>query len=537
MKYGITAVFGGYLAATLGDQLLFPDGERGWGILTQSLTLVACAVAMLLVWLGRVRAGALLTIGAVWVELHAGIPHVGIDLSALIPLPVLVSGAGILLGVRAAFILAGLSSVTIVLLSWGSAALGLGPGLGAPRAPYLWLVVTVSMFVAAALVHLGLDAFGRVLAAARASERRLADLLESAPDGVLAAEVTGLVVSANPAAAAILERPRDELLGRPLREVLEPACYDAEDVRTLRALLRSEEQRSIELRLRAGSGDARWAETVVGPVHWADGSVGRQVTLRDTTERQRAVASERSLRMQLEHAQRLEALGRLAGGVAHEFNNLLTVVGGSAELLLQRTEGEAAELAGDIMQAQTRGATLTRQMLAFARKEATQPSRLDLGATMRELEPLLRRFLTEDKHISLRVVGDVPMVRADRGQVEQLLVNLVTNARDAMALPGHVVVGLAGPGARQQWGTSTPWVVAEGYVELWVEDTGRGMDPDVVARACEPFFTTKPPGEGTGLGLAVVHGIVAQSGGTLEILSKPGRGTRVVVRLPAAKTE
>lgn len=537
MKYGITAVFGGYLAATLGDQLLFPDGERGWGIATQTLTLVACGLAMLLVWRGRVRAGALLTIGSVWVELHSGIPAVGIDLSALIPLPVLVSGAGILLGVRAAFILAGLSSATIVLLSWGSAALGLGPGLGTPRAPYLWLVVTVTMFVAAALVHLGLDAFGRVLAAARASERRVADLLESAPDGVLAAEVTGLVVSANPAAAALLGRSKDDLLGRPLREVLEAACYDGDDVRALRALLRSEEQRSAELRLQPKTGEARWAETVVGPVHWADGSVGRQVTLRDTTERQRAVASERSLRMQLEHAQRLEALGRLAGGVAHEFNNLLTVVGGAAELLLQRTSGEAAELASDILKAQGRGAALTRQMLAFARKETTRPRSLELRSTILDLEPLLKRFLDEDRRLTLRLDPEVPLVRADRAQVEQVLVNLVTNARDAMEAPGHVVVGLAGPGAPQHWGPSMHWVVAEGSVELWVEDTGRGMEPDVAARACEPFFTTKPPGEGTGLGLAVVHGIVAQSGGTLEILSKPGRGTRVVVRLPVAKTE
>ena len=531
VRVGIAVALLGYVAVTVGDFLIFQGEERGWAFATQGATVVACAVALAFAFRGEVRIGAGITLAAVWLELHSGLPTSGLDLSALIALPVLISAGGILLGGRTGYGLAALTCVTLPLGVMASQWAGLGPGMERDDL-YLWLVVTASMFASAALVQLGLDSFGRVIATAQASEQRLSHLLENAPDGIVATDGEGRIVSANPAAELLLGRPMPALVGHPLQEILEGACADPHQVGRLASLLDGDAQREAAICLRGEGDEDRPVEVVVGPIRWADGTVGRQVTLRDVSEQRRAWETERFLRIQLEHAQRLEAVGRLAGGVAHEFNNLLTVVGGAAELLLLDDAGGDKELAREILDAKVRGASLTRQLLAFARKEMTQPTDLFLPEVIREIEPLLRRFVTERNRLEVDVSDAAPSVPADRSQVEQVLVNLVVNANDALVSPGRVRVGVVGPGTGVAWGGEHQWTVPDGWVELWVEDSGEGMDPEVVERAFEPFFTTKPRGQGTGLGLATVHGIVAQNKGEVFIHSRRGAGTRVSVRWP-----
>jgi len=244
----------------------------------------------------------------------------------------------------------------------------------------------------------------------------------------------------------------------------------------------------------------------------------------ETTER-------RALEEQLLHAQRLETVGLLAGGVAHDFNNLLTAIGGNAELLVADPSPETRELAREILDAQRRGTALTRQLLAFARRDVRRPERLDLAATVREMERLLSRLLGERNRLELRAGGTVPVL-VDRSQLEQVVVNLVTNARDASA-PGAAVTVEVRRSASGEWPTGGAAPAAP-HAVLTVQDRGAGMTAETRARIFEPFFTTKPRGQGTGLGLSTVHGIVAQSGGAVTVDSVPGAGTTFRVHLPLA---
>ncbi len=389
------------------------------------------------------------------------------------------------------------------------------------------------MFASAGLVELGLDSLGKVLVAARASEQRLQGLLWYAPDGVIATDAGERILGMNPAAEAIVGRPEGELLGRRLADVMGDACLgDEEDWRAETLVRRTPEDEVRALRLLRPEGSVRWVECTVGRVPWDDGSSGLQVVLRDVTDRRQAEEAQHLLRSQLEHAQRLEAVGRLAGGVAHEFNNILTIVGGAAELLTSEGDGEVQELAREIVAAQGRGASLTKQLLSFARKDLIQPRRMALTEAVRDMEALLRRFLTERIRFTLDLASSSPMIVADRAQVEQVIVNLVLNAKDAIQGDGSVTVGIADQGTERTWADERAWTVEPGTIELWVEDDGRGMDEDTRERVFEPFFTTKPRGHGTGLGLATVHGIVIQNGGRIRVLSEPGVGTAVVVVWP-----
>jgi len=224
----------------------------------------------------------------------------------------------------------------------------------------------------------------------------------------------------------------------------------------------------------------------------------------------------------------------LAGGVAHEFNNILTSVGVSAELLMEQEQGETLELAHQIKSAQERGASLVQQLLAFARRDLAQPARISVTRTIREIEVLLQKLLTDRVTLTLDLPVDTDVV-ADRTQLEQILVNLVLNAVDAIDDEGEVSVGVAMPGAARSWRDGTTWTVEPGVVEIRVEDNGRGMDEEGKTRAFEPFFTTKPPAAGAGLGLATVHGIVVQNGGRIRLKSEPGVGTVVLISWAVAE--
>jgi signal transduction histidine kinase len=248
----------------------------------------------------------------------------------------------------------------------------------------------------------------------------------------------------------------------------------------------------------------------------------------EISERRRVEQALRESQAQLRQSQKLEAIGTLAGGIAHDFNNLITVITGYTQLALMRTPSgtpEAADLR-QVVDASDRAANLTHQLLAFSRKQVLQPTVLDLGAVVDGIAPMLQRIIGE--HIELRIesAGPLARVRADRGQLEQVLLNLAVNARDAMT----------GRGGKLTIATRT--VVTSdraSAVELSVSDTGAGMTDDVRDRAFEPFFTTKEPGKGTGLGLSTVYGIVNQSGGTIRVDSAPGSGTSFTIALPASE--
>ena len=241
---------------------------------------------------------------------------------------------------------------------------------------------------------------------------------------------------------------------------------------------------------------------------------------------------------QLRQAQKMEAIGRLAGGVAHDFNNILTAIIGYTDLVAERLDpaDQTARDVGEIRKAADRAAALTRQLLAFSRKQFLNPTVLDLNETASGLLQMLPRVIGEHIQTSVQLAGDLQRVKADASQMEQVLVNLVLNARDAMPMGGDLIIETANveltePRLRAENLTLEPGT----YVMLAVTDTGTGMDPATRARAFEPFFTTKPKGKGTGLGLATVYGIVDQSGGGISIDTAPGRGTSIRIYLPATK--
>ncbi|MEO8678287.1 MAG: PAS domain-containing protein [Vicinamibacterales bacterium] len=248
------------------------------------------------------------------------------------------------------------------------------------------------------------------------------------------------------------------------------------------------------------------------------------------------ITSRHLLENQYHQAQKMEAMGRLAGGVAHDFNNLLTVILGYCELLLADRDPDAAARA-DIMQIQKAGghaASLTRQLLAFSRKQLIEPTLLDLSTVVGDMRAMLVRLIGEDVKVTVNTPEAVALVKADRGQVEQVVMNLAVNARDAMPHGGTLTIGTANVTLDDQYAATHLDVKPGPYVALTVTDTGTGMTPEVQARLFEPFFTTKGPGKGTGLGLATVHGIVAQSGGSVGIDTQTGRGTSFTVYFPSA---
>src|SRR5262249_47102685 len=226
--------------------------------------------------------------------------------------------------------------------------------------------------------------------------------------------------------------------------------------------------------------------------------------------------------------------GMLAGGVAHDFNNLLTIITGYSQLILNNLSPEDPnrQSAEQIMKAGERAATLTRQLLAFSRRQVLQPKVLDVNRLIGTLTTMLRRLIGEDIDLQLALADGLGQVNADPGQIEQVLMNLVVNARDAMPRGGTLTIETGNVNLDENYTRSQVALKPGPYVLIAVSDTGTGMDDNTKAHAFEPFFTTKAPGRGTGLGLSTVFGIVRQSGGAVDIYSAPGKGTSAKVYLP-----
>jgi two-component system, cell cycle sensor histidine kinase and response regulator CckA len=284
----------------------------------------------------------------------------------------------------------------------------------------------------------------------------------------------------------------------------------------------------FEYRMTAADGRVVWIHDVVMVKVGADGSRALSGIMIDITERKRTAERLREVEAQLREAQKMEAVGRLAGGVAHDFNNLLTVITGYADLAM--ASGGSRDPRGrdieEIRRAADRAAVLTQQLLAFSRKQVMHPRVIDVNVELRDLSTMLSRLIGEDVAFELDLDARAGAVLLDPGQLQQILMNLAVNARDAMPHGGRLTVATSEwVGDREEPALPAPLVPGR-YVRVVVSDTGTGMPPDVVSRCFEPFFTTKDAGKGTGLGLSTVYGVITQSLGYIRVESAPGQGTR-----------
>jgi two-component system, cell cycle sensor histidine kinase and response regulator CckA len=359
-----------------------------------------------------------------------------------------------------------------------------------------------------------------------AAHARLALAVDQATEAIALTDPAGDLEYVNPAFRRMMGWGPTEL--RPAAE-LDDAPQDGEP--GLAHALASEAGWDGEAAVRRRDGAHLHLEVAVSPVRGIDGQpAGRVLLARDVTE-------ERRRRDEQRHTQRLEAVGALAGGIAHDFNNLLSVINGYARMALGSVTPDhpAHEDLGEILAAGGRAATLTRQLLAFGRRQVMRPEVLDLNEVVAGVEKMLRRLIPEDIALCTRPGAGLRRVRLDPGQLEQVLVNLAVNARDATPAGGRIEIAtsavLLGEGDPRRDDEAPPG----DYLCLSVSDDGVGMDPATLARCFEPFFTTKAPGKGTGLGLSTVYGIVRQSRGFVRVESRPCQGTRFELYFPFAE--
>ncbi|MEK7865326.1 MAG: response regulator, partial [Planctomycetota bacterium] len=358
-------------------------------------------------------------------------------------------------------------------------------------------------------------------------------LMDHANDLILIVDSGRRILEINGRVEEVLGRSRKELLGRDCLDLIAPEERE-ESVRTFKELLERGGSQFVERHMTRRRGDPIPVEIAASVVDFTGEQRAILAIARDISERKRGEEALRATEAQLRQAQKLEAIGRLAGGVAHDFNNLLTVMSGYSDLLLLRLPPEDANRREieEVKKAAMRASGLTRQLLAFSRKQVLQPVAVDLNAVVIDLERMLRRLIGEDIQFATQLGSGIGRVLADPSQVEQVIMNLVVNARDAMPQGGRVVLGTGethlGPSRVYEGEPVRPGP----YVRLSVSDTGCGMSEEIRAHIFEPFFTTKEAGKGTGLGLSTVYGIVRQSGGCIEIDSAPGKGSTFHIYLP-----
>ncbi len=388
---------------------------------------------------------------------------------------------------------------------------------------------------------------------AREETDRLAAIIDSLPIATFAVDNTQQVIAWNREVEEMTGISAEEMVGQ--RDYAYALPFWGER-RPLLIDLIQQENPQLEKRYEVfrRMGDTAYAEVQVPKLYQGSGayvtvmatalydSRGRRLgaveCIQDITEARKAQQQLRTSERQLRQAQRMESIGRLAGGIAHDFNNQLTIVEGYCDLLLRdHPDEETREGLLEIRQASSRATRLTAQLLAFGRRQVLQPEVLDLVEVLRDIENPLARMIGED--IKLQLISDTTVgnVRVDRNQLQQVVMNLAVNARDAMPTGGRLTLELANVVAGREQLQGHPEADPGRYVLLKVEDTGLGMDSDTLSRAFEPFFTTKPVGEGTGLGLSMVYGFVSQSGGFVDIESTSGEGTQIRLYLPRVEED
>ena len=469
--------------------------------------------------------GPVLTVGAMLVIL-AGRSIVTISSPGLILL-VFVAISAVLGGIRPALASATLASAFVVvdasapgqLFQYDSAALS------------RLLVNVATTFVMALLVggiQERLETQHELLASRRSEDRQRA-LTDPASEAILTIDTHSRVLAANPASAELFGYPIDEIVGSSITRLMPPALRDrhiAAVQQYLRSGRRTIPWHGAELR----AMDATGREF---PIEISLGEYGTGADRRFTGI-VRDVSRRKEIEAQLMQAQKMDAIGRLAGGVAHDFNNLLTAIGGYAELVASTfdpSDPRQAHVAG-IRQATEHAASLTRQLLTFSRGQELRPSVISLSQVVETIEPMLRRLLGEQVELVVEADPAAWLTVADRSQVEAILVNLAVNARDAMPEGGRLTIETANVELDDRYRLHHTDVKPGEYVMITVTDTGVGMDAATMAHIFEPFFTTKGARSGTGLGLATVYGTVQQSGGYVWVYSEPGQGTTFKVYLP-----
>jgi PAS domain S-box-containing protein len=451
--------------------------------------------------------------------------------------PVIAGAAGLMVAINALVIRAGLhftSGFPANLLGW----LDVAGGVIVLVALALLLIQIRAMSEARALRLLQ----QQQLAGGRAAE--LQAIVAASPDAVIGLDIEGVVTAWNPRAEAIFGWTSEEIVGQRLVDRAVPPEYREAHSQGLKTFRETGAAPVLDKLLNTLSGIRKDGtqfpiELVISKQPTETGQTGFVGFVRDITER-------KHLEQQLQQAQRLESLGQLAGGVAHDFNNLLGVILNYASFVKEQVATAAQGTDGDrwravredidqVQLAADRAAGLTRQLLAFARRDVAQPQVLDINGVVSGLEPMLQRTLGEHVHLVVSLAADPWPVLIDPGQLEQTLVNLAINARDAMPAGGGLTIDTQNTEVDAAFAATRPDLATGRYVRLRVSDTGTGMDEAIAQQAFEPFFTTKPKGEGTGLGLATVYGVITQAGGRVQIYSEPGQGTTITVLLPATE--
>ncbi len=352
-------------------------------------------------------------------------------------------------------------------------------------------------------------------------------ITENAMDMIAVVDADGRRIYNSPAFQKVLGYSQEELQNTSSWEQVHPddrqdLMQVAEDTR------RDGVGRTLQYRMRHKEGDWRVLESAASVIADRAGRIEKIVIVnRDVTER-------RALEQQLRQAQKMEAIGRLAGGIAHDFNNMLGVIIGYCEVLEERVDKKdsARQSVEEVKKAALRAAGLTRQLLAFSRQQVLEPKVLDLNAVVADLKNMLRRVIGEDIELDAALDSGLAHVKADQGQVEQVIMNLAVNARDAMPNGGTLLLKTVNVEVDDEFARQHPPTRPGSYVMLEVSDTGIGMDAETQAHIFEPFFTTKERGKGTGLGLATVYGVVKQSGGYIWVSSELGKGTTFQIYLP-----
>jgi two-component system, cell cycle sensor histidine kinase and response regulator CckA len=363
-------------------------------------------------------------------------------------------------------------------------------------------------------------------AALRQSEKRFQDLFDNAMDILFTLDTQGNITSLNKSAEDVMGWPRNEVLLKNIKAFVAPEHLDV-CAQMMQRLLDGEQLQHFEVAMLRKDGRKVLLETSARVIRSKDEIESIQGIARDVTER-------RHLEGMVRQSQKLEAIGRLSGGLAHDFNNLLCVISGHTELLSERLEVKhpGVKNVAQIKKAVDSATSLVRQLLAFSRKQVFHPRTLDLNAIVVETEKLLGRLIGEHLEFFSSLHPALGRVRVDPVQIEQVLVNLVLNARDAMPQGGKLTIETNNVDLEEDYRSKRSSIPAGKYVVLAVTDNGSGMDEETQNRIFEPFYTTKELGKGTGLGLATVYGIVKQSGGSIWVYSEPGQGTTFKIYFP-----
>jgi PAS domain S-box-containing protein len=371
--------------------------------------------------------------------------------------------------------------------------------------------------------------------AMRHAEARYRDLFENANDMIYTRDIAGYFTSVNSMGERLTGYTREELLSMRIDQLFAPEYFHLCAEEVLKHA--SEDALSVAEEIEFIRKDRRrvWTE-VSSRLIYEDGKpVGIQGIARDISERHRADEQRRQLEDQLLQAQKMESIGTLAGGVAHDFNNMLTAIIGNVQLVLDGMPPESPDqpLLLEVEKAATRATALTRQLLTFSRRQPIERHSIDLNGSISELSQMLRRIIGEDIEIAIHLTPNLVPIFADSTQIQQVVMNLAVNARDAMPRGGQLLITTSEVDLDDAACRNYPSAQPGHYAQLVVADTGTGIDADTQQRIFEPFFTTKERGKGTGLGLAVVYGIVKQHEGFIQVASEPGWGTTFTVFLPA----